>query len=190
MGEIRNVGARMIRAHLDDIPQHEAPASFSIRRYRPGDEVAWTRIHEVADIYNTFSSETFTREFGSDAAQWAARQYYLCNAEGEAIGTGTAWFTSDDEGDCGLVHWIAVHPDMQDHGLSKPLLTAVCNRLRALGYTRARLSTSTGRLPALCLYLGFGFVPVIETDEVRFAWRAVRERLGDRAARYPVLMEI
>jgi len=190
MGEQKNVTVRMVRPNLEGIPQHEVPAPFSIRRYRPGDEAAWMRIHEVADIYNTFSEATFAREFGNDPAQWAARQHYLCDADGSAVGTGTAWRTSDGMGDCGLVHWIAIHPDAQGKGLSKPLLAAVCNRLRELGHTRARLTTSTGRLPALCLYMGFGFVPAIETDEARSAWRAVRERLGDRAGRYPALGEI
>ena len=187
----QNVTICMVRPNLDRIPHYHVPPPFTVRRYRPGDEVAWRRIHEAADVYNAFSAETFGREFGSDPALWAARQYYLCDAEGNAIGTGTAWFTSDDQGDgCGLVHWIAVHPQWQGRGLSKPLMTAVCNRLRALGHDRARLTTAAVRLPAISLYLSFGFVPEVETDADRHAWRAVRSRLGDRAGRYPALEAI
>jgi len=177
----------MYRASLLGLPQHDTDAPYTIRRYRDGDEEAWRRIQEVSDAYNTFTAETFEREFGSDRDAWAERQYYVCDSDGEAVGTATAWRTSDRDGECGLVHWIAIHPQHQGRGLSRPLLGTVCNRLAELGHTRARLTTSTGRLPALRLYLSFGFVPVVEKEGDRKAWVEVREALRTQGRTYEVL---
>src|SRR5207248_4802613 len=93
------------------------------------------------------------------------RQCYLLNAFGQAIGTGTAWFNDNFEGKSfGRVHWLAILPEFQGRGLGKPLLTAICSRLRDLGHERAYLTTSTQRIPAIRLYLRFGFVPLIRDE--------------------------
>ena len=42
-------------------------------------------------------------------------------------------------------------------------------------------STSTRRIPAINLYLSFGFVPLVQNDEERRAWQGIRERL-----KYPI----
>jgi ribosomal protein S18 acetylase RimI-like enzyme len=57
-------------------------------------------------------------------------------------------------------------------GLSKPLLSAACERLCALGYTSAFLITSTTFVPAVNLYRQFGFEPAIKNKEDRAKWLA------------------
>ncbi len=70
-------------------------------------------------------------------------------------------------------------PDLQGKGLAKPfkpLLSAVCTRLRELNFTRACLVTETARIPAINLCLKFGFVPEIERagDSGHTAWEIMR----------------
>ena len=74
---------------------------------------------------------------------------------------------------------MAIQPALHGQGLAKPLLALVCQRLQALGHRRAYLNTSTGRLPAIGLYLKFGFVPKMRRDRENTlrAWRQVREQL-------------
>lgn len=98
---------------------------------------------------------------------------------GEAIGTATAWFDTYRGQLYGLVHWVAIIPQQQGRGLAKPLLTAVCNRLRDLHHQGAYLITGTVRIPAIKLYLKFGFVPDIKSEQDAEAWRSIQAKLGN-----------
>jgi GNAT superfamily N-acetyltransferase len=64
-------------------------------------------------------------------------------------------------------------PSYQGRGLSKPLLSIVCERMRDLGHDKAMLSTSTARPVAVNLYLHFGFRPLIRHDTDRANWDAL-----------------
>ena len=59
-------------------------------------------------------------------------------------------------------------------------MTVVCNRLRELGHDRAYLVTSTARLPAIKLYLDFGFEPEIHDAEQQRVWSPVLAVFGER----------
>lgn len=161
----------MVREHLEGIPEYALPQGFTLRWYRPGDEETWLEIHRVADLENKITPDLFSRAFDANASELARRQCYLATVRGEIIGTATAWFDDNFEGRrVGRVHYVAILPEFQGKGLSKPLMTAVCRRLRELGHERAYLTTSTTRVPAIRLYRSFGFVPLIRTDEEQKAW--------------------
>ena len=171
-----NISVSMTRATLDNLPRFAVPTPYTVRWYQPGDERDWVDIHIAADAYHTFTMATFEQEFGADRALLSTRQAYLCNEAGKPIGTTSAWFYTDEENEpYGLVHWVAIHPKAQGKGLAKPLLALACERLRALGHTRGYLNTSTGRIPAISLYLQFGFVPKMRRDQEKSlrAWRQV-----------------
>jgi len=171
-----NISVYMVREHLDDIPQYDLPP-YTIRPYQLGDEVAWMRIQSEADKYNSITPALFTQQFGSNPKILVERQFFLCDAAGEAIGTATAWFDTYRGQLYGLVHWVAIVPQQQGRGLAKPLLTAVCNRLRDLQHERAFLITGTARIPAIKLYLKFGFVPDIKSEQDAEAWRTIKQSL-------------
>jgi GNAT superfamily N-acetyltransferase len=178
----------MIRPGLDGIPDCALPAGYAIRWYEKGDESMWAQIQQQADQYNTITPQTFAHEFGTDVGALEARQCYLYDSAMTPIGTASAWYGDARRGaDWGRVHWVAILPDMQGRGLSKPLLTIICHRLRELGHTRTYLDTETPRIPAICLYLKFGFVPEIACDADTQAWRLVRSHLPDRFRDTPPL---
>jgi GNAT superfamily N-acetyltransferase len=144
---------RMIRPDLVDLPDHKLPAPYSLRWYRPGDERDWVRIAQRADIYNKIDESLFGRQFGDDTKELARRQCYLCDVDGIAIGTATAWFDDDPGGRrWGRVHWVDIIPEYHGRGLGKALVAAVCRRLRELGHDRAYLTTESPRIPAIRLY--------------------------------------
>lgn len=129
-------------------------------------------------------------------------QFFLVeDATERAVGTATAWQTkhhaaySDmltkssywaaslespdstvrriDLGRDGLIHWVAIDPEFQGRGLSKPLLAAVLRSLGPAGLkcTTATLGTGSGRPQAIPLYLSFGFEPMVFGAEDWGAWR-------------------
>jgi len=169
----------MVRPNLIQIPPYDLAPGFSLRWFRPGDERRWFEIQSAADRLNRIYEEIFAHQFGTDPLRLAQRQCYLCAADGNAIGTGTAWFDENFRGEVfGRVHWVAIVPEYQGKRLSRPLLTAVCERLRELGHERAYLTTSMKRRAAIRLYLRFGFEPLIETEEQARAWRTLRKEIG------------
>ena len=169
----------MVRENLDDLPRYELPQGYSLRWYRPGDEESWLRIHVEADKYGTFTPASFDEQFGENPGSLPQRQCYLCDGQGHPIGTATAWFIDYQGRPHGRVHWVAILSAFQGRGLAKPLLAGVCTRLKDLGHDRAFLTTNTPRIPAIRLYLKFGFTPVIATDADAAAWRDVGERIPE-----------
>ena len=177
-----NYAVHMVRESLNDLPEFSLPAPYSIRWYRPGDKEHWLAIHLEAEKFFKVWPALFEREFGRDEAVLAQRQAYLCDGTGTPIGTASAWFNPDYEGQpYGQIHWVAIVPDHQGRGLAKPLMSVICRRMRDLGHDRAYLGTSTGRIEAVGLYLKFGFVPKIRSDKDILYWQAVANELDHPA---------
>jgi len=178
----KNVAVKMLREHLRDIPRFGLPDGYSLRGYQPGDEETWLKIQLGADRHNRITPELFEEQFGSARASLPQRQCYLLDTRGREVGTATAWFDDHFEGArVGRLHWVAMAPEYQSRGLGKPLLTAVCHRLRELRHERVYLSTSSARLPAINLYLRFGFVPLIRSEHESFLW----QRILDQTESFP-----
>jgi GNAT superfamily N-acetyltransferase len=175
-----NVSVTMARHDLEDIPRHPVPDGYAIRPFAPGDAAAWVEIQGAADAYNEITPALFRREFGDDPGEQARRILMLTAPDGAAVGTAAAWYV---DARVGRVHWVAIHPSHQGRGLAKPLLGRVCLALRDLGHERAVLSTSTARIPAIALYLDFGFVPAVERPEDEAAWAELLGRVPALARR-------
>lgn len=169
---------KMIRDNLDNIPCCGLPSEYSIRWYKKGYEKFWLDIHRKAEKYQEITPQRFISEFGTDTKLLAQRQCFIFDSNKNAIGTATAWFDDNFNGQkYGRVHWVAIVPEMQGRGLAKPLMTCICNRLRDLGHDRAYLNTSTARISAINLYLNFGFVPYISSTEELDIWRKLQKKL-------------
>ena len=184
---MENVPVLMVRPTLTDLPQHSLPAGYSLRWYRPGDAAIWTAIQSVAEKFEPILATLFQKEFGDNELELARRQAFLLSPHGTEIGTATAWFNAAYRGQSyGRIHWVAIVPEFQGRKLAKPLLSAVCNRLVALGHPRAYLATATGRLPAIQLYLTFGFVPEIRDAAERLLWEKTMALLPGRRPVFPL----
>jgi GNAT superfamily N-acetyltransferase len=166
----------MVREHLAGLPVCPLSEPFRLRCYEPGDGATWLRIVRAADSWLAIPDDAFERTFGADETALAQRQLFLCDADGQAVGTVSAWFGANPWGRrCGRIHWLAILPGFQGRGLAKPLLAAACHRLADLGHSEVYLITEAARVVAIRLYLKFGFVPAIRTARDWAAWRAVNE---------------
>ncbi|MCX7718111.1 MAG: GNAT family N-acetyltransferase [Candidatus Sumerlaeaceae bacterium] len=149
----------MVRHNLDDLPPVNLAGGFSLRFHGPGDDMQWVQIQQLSDQINVITSQLFPDQFGRDPTAWSQRILYLVDDfNGQPVGTIAAWYGEEDQWKSwGRIHWVAVIPEYQGRGLSKPLLAAALRRLRALGHSRAYLTTSAQRPAALHLYKCFGF---------------------------------
>ena len=177
-GVAGNTRVIMVRETLEGIPAYGSPPGYLVRWFRPGDEELWLKIHLVAAKLNLITPELFAREFGDQQSLLAQRQCFLVDAHRKPVGTATAWFNDNfNGGSYGRVHWVAIVPEQQGRGLGKALMAIVCQRLRELGHTRAYLTTSTARLPAINLYRHFGFTPLIRAPDDAAIWRELNRYL-------------
>jgi len=148
---------RMEREDLDHIPPVTLPDGYSIRPYEPGDKEHWLAIHHDAEKYIEATPTLFTEQFGTEVEELRARQFYLCHGE-EVVGTCSAWYEkSYKDGTWGRVHWLAIREAHQGKGLSKALLGHTLLVMKALGHTKAVLTTLRRRLVAVRLYENYGF---------------------------------
>lgn len=103
------------------------------------------------------------------------RQCFLCDSRDNIIGTASAWLDNHGGKSLGRIHWVAIIPQQQGRGLAKPLLTAICKRLKELGHSKTYLTTQSVRLPAINLYAKFRFTPVIDSDGDREIWEKLQK---------------
>ena len=170
----------MIREDLEKLPRYEMPEPFSVRDFQPGDRDSWAEIECAAAEFKstTAAKKHFDEEFGGFQDEFAKRCQFLIADDGRAIGTATAWRSPAYRGKpYGRLHWVAIHPDYQGRGLSKPLVGAAMLRLGEF-HDGAYLTTQTTSWKAIKVYLDFGFAPVVETDEHARGWRLMWEKLG------------
>jgi GNAT superfamily N-acetyltransferase len=178
--EIKGASIRMFHPDLQSTPTFDVPMPLRLKWYAPGDTEKWIDLQRQVECRIPITDALYEHDFGSDEDVLAMRQCFLLDRENRAIGTATAWSETVRGEVVGRVHWVAIHPEFQHRGLSKPLLAAVCQRMIDLGHDRAFLLTSSERLPAINLYLGFGFVPLLRKVRDENVWREVEDRLETR----------
>ena len=140
---MKNIGVTMIREHMEDIPEVSFPRGFDVRNYRPGEGYIWTRIQRAAEPFIEIDDLLFEREFGQHLQEMEDRSFFVIADDGEEVGTITAWWNPDWRNrEWGLIHWVAIHPDYQGLGLSKPAMTVAMRRLKE-SHDRCFLNTST-----------------------------------------------
>lgn len=164
---------KMVRESLAGLPAlAPPPRKLLIRPYAPGDEGAWTTLIAAAYPELGPDPERFARVFGGDPAALPERLGLLVTAEGDQVlGTAAAWYGGPEgRTDQGRIHWVAIHPDVQGAGLSRPLVVWALHRLAALGHRDAYLMTEDFRLPAIGLYRTLGFRPEPRDATEERAW--------------------
>ncbi len=148
----------MVRETLAGFPIYPLPAGFTLRWHQPGDAQTWADLQAPFYDPGAITPDTFYKWFGTDAAAHAQRIAYLIAPDGQPIGTAAAWTYDGFRGpEWGRVHWVAIAGEYQGQGLSKPLLSAILQRMVELGHTAAYLTTGHDRPIAVALYRSFGF---------------------------------
>jgi len=167
----------MIRPNLDDVPDQPFGSGYGVRPMKPGDAALWTDIWRDADPGLNVPDDLFIREFGSDWTVIGERCFLITASNDRAVGTISAWHNPAFRGqDYGRIHWVAIRPSHQGKGLAKPAL-AFALRTLAQWHQRCYLVTQVTRLPAIKLYLDFGFKPDVCDQRQERLWCYLRHRL-------------
>ncbi len=175
--ELENVSVWMLHPQLSKAPTYDLPAGYTMRFYEEGDVETWVRIQQAADQFLVPTAETFAEAL-SDQSKLPQRVMFLVDPSGKDIGTITAWDDAQLMGrDIGQVHWVAIIPEAQGAGLAKPMLSSALQVLMQQGYRDAWLETGSARIPAINLYLSFGFQPYPRAESELAAWRSIAEKL-------------
>lgn len=166
----------MARTHLRDLPFAPAPGGFALRTYRSGDEIAWLALIRAA-YGGEWGDDAFERCVRSDET-FRPERLILAESGGGIVGAVGAFQKLIYGEHTGYVHMLAVGPGFQRRGLGAALLSRCLTRFRDEGRREAVLDTEQGRLPAIRLYLHFGFLPLPETPDELDAWRRILPPLG------------
>jgi len=178
---VKSIFLSMIRDDLRGFPEPELPAGYSARLWHPGDEEAWISVQRASDTLSEITRRTIEENFGRDLTPMETRSFFLVAPDGADVGSITAWHGGGErDGDWGRewgrIHWVAIVPLHQGRGLAKPMM-AVAMRCLAESHEKAYLTTSSGRLPALKVYLDFGFRPNMSEKRAAEGWREVKGEL-------------
>lgn len=169
----------MARHDLEGIARVPVPAGYRIRAFRPGEEAAWARVETAVGEFRdeVRALARFADEFGPHAGEMPERCLFLETADGEVVGTTTAWRNSDFHGgDWGRIHWVAVVPAHQGRGLGRLLVVEALLLMRRW-HARAYLTTQTSSWVAVHLYLTLGFTPLLTGAAEEAGWELLRREV-------------
>ncbi len=176
-----NASVYMLRPTLDAIAEHPFPEGYGIRPMRRNEGGLWEDVQRDAEPFFTIQPGLFEAQFGDDPGAIERRCYLIVAPNGCAVGTISAWYTTDAGGEViGRIHLVATRRAYQGLGLGKAGLSYTLKQL-ARWHARACLDTSTGRVGAIKMYLDAGFAPDLGRPWAREAWAAYRKKLDHPA---------
>jgi GNAT superfamily N-acetyltransferase len=171
---MKDISVGMYRPHMRDIPEHELPAGYSFRPYKIGDSDPWVHVQRTANIgIGEVTRQTWVNDFSEQEELMPERSWFVLDPEGKDVASITAWWRGDTDPHQGLIHWVAVLPECQGKGMGKAIMTRAMLWL-AEQYDDAYLGTCTLRIPAIKVYLDFGFEPDMTRDDAEEAWGLIR----------------
>lgn len=163
----------MQRPDLDALPEIAAPPSgYTLRTLR--DE------RDLEPLAATLSA-AFAKPW--DVARVRAKlteapdvkAVYVVAWQGQPVATVSSLTLPDRFPGSGIVHWLGTQPGHAQRGLGSVLMTRVLHDFVQRGCRDAVLETDDERLPAIALYLKFGFIPVyaVQGENHRGRWSAI-----------------
>jgi len=160
----------------EGLPEVAVPAGYLIRAYRHGDGAAWCSL--VNDAIGGEWTEAGLQQEMDGAQDFQADDLFFAVKGEEEVGTTWALRRESFPSGVGAVHMVAVAPEHRGRGLGRLLVLSALQRLREQGIARARLLTDDVRLPAIKIYLGVGFRPLLTHESHLERWRKVYHTLG------------
>jgi mycothiol synthase len=159
------------------------PPGYRLRLYREEDAAAYCALANL-DGWQDTGWRCSERTLRDMLVRVLPRGFFLVEeiATGALVATATARHRPNaDTYDFpfgGEICLVFVHPEHRQRGLGRAMTAVALHRLVEVGYPNIYLNTTEERIPALRLYFGMGFTPLLYTADVTERWRAVCVTLG------------
>jgi GNAT superfamily N-acetyltransferase len=167
---------RMIRPHLDGLPDYTVPEGYALRTFQPGDEAAWCAIMHTG-LGADWTVERCQQQLTS-LDRFRPEGLFFVTHDGQPVGSACAWPDSPEDPRRAQVHMVCVMPDHRGKGLGWLVTLAVLHYMRDHGFQASYLFTDDFRIPAIKTYVGLGFEPDYLEESHRPRWAAVFAKIG------------
>jgi GNAT superfamily N-acetyltransferase len=137
--------------------------------YSEGDEQGWAELKVLVEEFYTKEDalKYFDEEFNKEELP---SRMVLLMYDGKIVGTSTAWYGELDGKKMERIHWVSVHPEHQQKGLSKSLFEKSLNLFTE---KESYLTSQTWSYKALNLYSKYGYLPYKDSDDFQEAWEYI-----------------
>ena len=171
---------QMYRPHLHDDPvARPLPAGYEVRLAQGEQDE-----RDLALVLTAAFDEEWTVERVRTALTEApdVLAVYVVTWNGRTVATAASRYDPERFPDTGYVHWVGALPDHAGRGLGAALMARLLQDFRDRGYRDAILETDDFRLPAIKVYLRFGFLPVydVKGEDQRARWSALLQKIFEQ----------
>ena len=145
-------------ANKQEIPKLLDFYHFMIDFVRNSDiKLLWKRDAHPSDLFISESVANGDALIGIDADTQEIACAAILNEDGAPGYEDIPWISDDAEGNAGVLHVLATHPEWRRHGLGTKMLECIADMAALRGYKSVRLDTLTYNTPAKNLYISCGF---------------------------------
>lgn len=167
----------LMRRYGGEIKHYPLPEGYKVKYYSDESEInEWVKICE-----NGLVGDGETRSFASsilscDDIEPQKDVIFIISDTGDYCATITTRRWDDDN--AGGLHMVSVRTDYRGKGLSNCLCDIALKNIEENNYEYVQLTTDDFRKAAVKSYVTAGFLPVIETADMRERWQALVEELN------------
>lgn len=166
-------GLRDVMENAPPLPP--LPDGFTIRTYRPGDEVGMARVYAAAWL-DAVTPQAVRRLIVDDPA-FKPEQVFIIEKDNEIIATGQAYYYPDAP-EIANGRMVGVLPKYRRLGVGTILALTMMNYHKVRGYQTIRYATHEWRDDALRRWIDLGFYPLLRDEADRERWKAITNRIG------------
>lgn len=167
----------LMRRFGGEIKSYSLPEGYTVKYYSDESEIKeWVRICEnglvAADDMESFKNTIL----GHDDIVPEKDVIFIISKDGEYCASITT--RHFDEDNAGGLHMVSVRTDFRGLGLSNCLCEIALKNIEDKNYRYVQLTTDDFRKAAVKSYVTAGFLPVIDTADMRERWQALVTELN------------
>jgi len=170
---------QQLRMYKDDKARADEtlPVGFSFAVHTERYVEQWVKVMDGA-IGKDWTAEKFNNSMLGLPGLCPEGIFYVVNDKHEAVATASGVLNNAGITGTGQLHMVAVGAAHRGLKLGAPISAKAINYLYSKGMDRIMLTTDDFRIPAVKVYLGLGFIPVLHDETMHGRWIAVAEQIG------------